>query len=121
MQGDDLVDSGTGRLIAAMGTQITTAFSITYASGVPTLDAGTNVESITDDGAGTVTILFERDYKDINYVVLAICGFDTGGNTTPRILEPRLVGSVTLRSFNTAGTATDPFTITGAIIGELVE
>lgn len=66
---------------------------ITYSGGTPTLANNFNVSGITDEGAGDVTVTWDRDFGDANEAVVAT-GFNSGANNTHyQLAEAPAVGS----------------------------
>jgi hypothetical protein len=64
-----------------------------------------NITSITDTGAGVVTVTIATDFGDADYAIVALTGSDTGC-ASPN--SSQAVGSFVIRSFNTGtGAAQD--------------
>lgn len=79
---------------------------VTVSGGTPTLVSDLNVTSITDSGAGLLTVTLDRDFANTNFVPVAM-----GGGVKANIAEDstaRVAGAVVLESFDNSGANADP-------------
>lgn len=91
--------------------------SITYSSGIPTLNDNYNVSSITDNGVGDITIAWDTDFASANYAVVATAGKSPTGELIASQITVA-TGSVQLLIKDKNGDATDPDFLHSIAIGD---
>ena len=95
-------------------------------TGTVAINASHNVSSITDEGAGEYTIVFDIDFANTNYAAcLGAVRLDDAGGIVVRLGVPRrvaadkAVGSYRMATTNTGATASDHADISAAFFGTL--
>lgn len=92
---------------------------VTYAAGVPTLRAGYNVASITDDGVGLLTIVWDRDFASANYAVVPMVGSGGIGGVMPTV-NAQSAGTTQIGVYGHAGALGDPASVAVIAFGLLL-
>ncbi|MCQ4575230.1 MAG: hypothetical protein NOU37_08295 [Candidatus Brocadiales bacterium] len=78
-----------------------------------------NVSSVTDNGTGIVTVNWDTNFANAHYGVAAIAGLSgASAAIASATLSDWAVGSVQIRTFNDAGTATDMDVVGVIAIGD---
>ena len=111
-------NSGYGSVATAFGVRAWA--DIYWNSGTPTARANGNVNSISDDGTGDMTISFSTAMPDTNYSCL-VSGDDYGNSQYPGFnvgstSRGKTTGGVTLNATQKDGTARDIAAVNFAVI-----
>ena len=111
-------NSGFGSVATAFGVRAWA--DIYWNSGTPTARANGNVNSISDDGTGDMTISFSTAMPDTNYSCL-VSGDDYGNSQYPGFnvgstSRGKTTGGVTLNATQKDGTARDIAAVNFAVI-----
>lgn len=98
-----MIDARTGQVLNANPPRV--LVDVYWNGTVPSVNASFGLSGIVDDGAGTITLVFQPGFTTTNYVASAMaCGV---GNTYAHILV-KDAASCQVEVCNENGTAVDP-------------
>jgi hypothetical protein len=81
---------------------------VTISGGTPVLTASYNVASVTDNGAGDTEVVWDTDFADANYAVIAMTLDPNGTDPFISTFYNKVAGSVDIRSrLKSTGALTD--------------
>ena len=90
---------------------------ITYSAGVPSVTAGYNIASVTDNGVGNLTVHFTTPFSSANFAVM-VSSQSSNNNDSYDAVFSKATSSVNLLHYESSTTLTDPVAINMVAYGD---